>query len=544
MSDQSRSFPDRPSLRFLKLEARRRLAAGEFPNLHDAQLAIAREHGLSSWTALKQFVSENQPDPSGPSGPEGSGLGHVRWVVSRFAAVGVGGSGSGSGGQAWMPPGEDELREHFDESFLSRITADRLVRSLASSARAGRLRDELTVSLDRPRAVRAQAGGVLIHASVATEPPYRLTALRVFRVSDSITDARVSAPPTDTSGEVPAVAAAVAEEVFGEFGLPGLALAAGGGGGAPWALARGWADLGTADPDGADPDAADLDGAEPLRTGHRFPVYTITMLITAVAVLRLVADGRVDLDGPANDHLRTVRLADDAVTVRELLSHTDSVDRPTPPFAETARDLVDLTGPAMTCSGTRGTFGRGGGGYAALGQLIADVTGSSYPDAAARLVLGPLGMSRSWFPARWPQAGSDAVTGYELAPDGSFTPAPREVAAVPAVLGLWATAGDLVRFGVGWSSLLPPELAREALRPQVRPHDLPAGAVGLGWFINESLGLAGSPGAHRGGSASLVMRLETGQVHAAMTSRHIPIEPVNGRVIRAINGHIPNGPDD
>jgi len=525
MSDQSRSFPDRPSLRFLKLEARRRLAAGEFSTLHDAQLAIAREHGLSSWTALKQFVTESQPDLAGPEGP---GLGHVRWVVSRFAAAGA---DTGTDvGQAWTPPGEEELREHFDESFLSRIDAGRLVTGLASSARAGRLRDELTVDLDRPRAVRAQAGGVQIHARVATEPPHRLTALATFRVSDSVTDARVSAPLTDTSGQVPAAGAAVAEEVFAEFGLPGLAIAVGGGDGAPWELARGW---------------ADLDRAEPLTTGHRFGVYTITMLITAVAVLRLVADGQVDLDGPANDHLRTVRLADDAVTVRELLSHTDGVDRPYPasPFAETARDLVDLTGPVMACSGTRGTFGRGGGGYAALGQLIADVTGSPYPDAAERLVLGPLGMSRSWFPARWPEGGWDAVTGYQLAPDGSFSPAPREVAAVPAVLGLWMTAGDLVRFGVGWSSLLPSELAREALRPQVRPDDM-AVAVGLGWFINESLGVAGSPGAGRGGSASLVMRLETGQVHVAMTNRLIPIEPVNGRVMRAINGDVPNGPDE
>ena len=52
MSDQSRAFPGRPNLRFLKLEAKRRLAAGEFGTLHDAQLAIAREHDLPSWTAL------------------------------------------------------------------------------------------------------------------------------------------------------------------------------------------------------------------------------------------------------------------------------------------------------------------------------------------------------------------------------------------------------------------------------------------------------------------------------------------------------------
>ena len=56
MSESSRSLPDQPSLRFLRLEARRRLAAGEFTALWEAYLAIAREHGFSSWTALKQVV--------------------------------------------------------------------------------------------------------------------------------------------------------------------------------------------------------------------------------------------------------------------------------------------------------------------------------------------------------------------------------------------------------------------------------------------------------------------------------------------------------
>src|SRR5579875_1934557 len=88
MSDQSRSFPDRPSLRYLKLEAHRRLAAGEFARLHEAQLAIAREHGLSSWTALKRLVA-GQPDPEGPA------VEQLRWVVSRYAQAGQ---------PDWRPP--------------------------------------------------------------------------------------------------------------------------------------------------------------------------------------------------------------------------------------------------------------------------------------------------------------------------------------------------------------------------------------------------------------------------------------------------------
>jgi ABC-2 type transport system ATP-binding protein len=52
-----RALPAQASLRYLKVEAKRRHAAGEFPSLHLAQLAIAREHGQPSWTALKEAAA-------------------------------------------------------------------------------------------------------------------------------------------------------------------------------------------------------------------------------------------------------------------------------------------------------------------------------------------------------------------------------------------------------------------------------------------------------------------------------------------------------
>jgi len=486
MSDQSRSFPDRPSLRYLKLEARHRLAAGEFPTLHEAQLAIAREHGQPSWTALKQLIGE---------------LELARWVTSRFA---------GAGQPDWSPPGEQELGEHFPESVLRRITPGRLAARASFVARVQRLRDEVTDLEDGPLVFRAHDAGEQIEAGAATEPPHWASGITRQVISEQVTDTRVAAPPADMAGEVPAEAAAMADEIFGVFGLPGLALA-GSGGGSVWELARGW---------------ADLDRGEPLSTARRFPVHAITTLITAIAVLRLAADGRLDLDGPANDHLRTVRL-DDAVTIRDLLTRTDGMDNPAVVFAETAPGLAGLARPGLARSGTRGTFTGGIGGYAALGTLITDVTGQPYPDAAARLVLDPLGMRSSWFPVHWPGPGARGVTGYELNEEGSFRPAPAEVASVPAALGLWATAADLVRFGLGWSSLLPAALARESLRPQAWPlgHTMPA--AGLGWHINESLDVAGQAGRAPGGSASLLVRLDSGQVLVAMTNRRIPLEPFN-----------------
>ena len=498
MSDQSRSFPDRPNLRYLKLEARRRLSVGEFSTLHDAQLAIAREHGLSSWAALKAHIA-SQPEPEGPA------LRQIRWVVTRF---------SGADQPAWAPPTDEELREHFHETVLTRLPADKLPATL----RAKRFSGDLAVVADRQLAARAVSGGMHIAATTEPEPPHRLTGLRVFPGNEAITDARIAAPSTSTSGEVPAAAARVADTAFAELGLVALALAGNARYGTPWTVAKGW---------------ANLDRPEVLRPGHRFPVYGITMVITAIAVLRLVVDNRLRLDDPANLHLRTVRLADGAVTVRELLTRTGGVSDPAPLSAETVPDLLSLTGPVLACSGERGNFASAAGGYAALGQLIADVTGLAYPDAAARLVLEPLGMTSSWFPASWPAASSETITGYYVREDSSFSQAPTTVSTVPSLAGLWATTADLVRFGDGWSSLLPAALAGQALRPQAGPDNHPV-RTGFGWMINESLGVAGVAGSGPGGSASLVMELDSNRVHVAMTSRRIPIEPVNGQVIRAM----------
>ena len=507
MSESSRSLPDQPSLRFLKAEAHRRLSAGEFTALWEAYLAIAREHGFSSWTALKQVAGGSQPDP------DQAVLDHLSWVVSRM---------SGASQPDWEPPAEQELAEHFQQSFLDRV-GDGPVKTLSMMARTGRLRDEVTIITERPRFIRAKAGDVRIEAQGADEAPHRLLWMRQYRAGETVTDTRVAAPPADAAGQVPEAAAAVAEEALSEFGLPGLVLAGADNHGKPWALARGW---------------ARLDPQEPLRTTHRFPVYTVSTLITATAVLRLAADGRLDLDRPANDHLRTIRLADGDITVRDLLTHSDGLaDLGLPKwFAETVPGLAELTGPVLASSGTRGIVAGGLSGYAALGALTADVTGSPYPQAAARLVLDPLGMTGSSFPERWPAADERAVGCHMLDTAGSFVPGPAKVATVPAAYGLWTTAADLVRFGLGWSTLLPAPLAEEAMRPLARPHAGSEGAFGLGWAIAKSRGVAAATGVAHGAAASLAVKLDSGKVHVALWNRGIPIGEVTGRVLDALAG--------
>jgi hypothetical protein len=52
--------------------------------------------------------------------------------------------------------------------------------------------------------------------------------------------------------------------------------------------------------------------------------------------------------------------------------------------------------------------------------------------------------------------------------------------------------------------------------------------------MNESRGVAGQAGYARSAAASLVVKLDSGKVHVALTNRGIPIEEVNGRVVHAL----------
>jgi CubicO group peptidase (beta-lactamase class C family) len=507
-----RSLPARPSLRHLKLEAKRRLAAGEFATLHDVQAAIAREYGLPSWARLKQACAGDGAAGDGATG-DGAALVHLRWIVERFA---------GADRPGWAPPGEDELREHFDDRFLGAIPAGDLSRAIAGIA--ADLRTELVVIGQAPLEVQVQLAGHRYVAVAGSAPPYRLIGLRGFVLGERITDPRLQAPrPASALGQPPDGIASIAARACAELGLPALLLAGGEPGGehgrAPWAVAAGHADLGS----------ASQDGGEPLQPGHRFPVPGVTALVTGTAVLRLAADGLLGLDDPANQHLRAVRLADDAVTVRDLLSHAGGVDSPAELYADRVPELAELMGPVISCGGVRGTVSPSNGGICVLGQLIADVTGLRYAEAATRLVLEPLGLRDSRFPATAADIGPDAVTCYTATREGALEPFPAQVSTMQAVAGLWSSGADLIRLGTGWSSLLPAALARAALTPHAGPG--PAGIqVGLGWLLDDRTAAHGGAGLEA--ISLLRSRVRDHRTYVVLTSRAVTVESLDDRLRR------------
>jgi CubicO group peptidase (beta-lactamase class C family) len=225
-------------------------------------------------------------------------------------------------------------------------------------------------------------------------------------------------------------------------------------------------------------------------------------------------------------------MADDTITVRELLSHTAGVDSPTELNADQVPELPSFLGPVVHASGPRGTVRPSNGGIAVLGQLVADVTGMPYADAATRLVLEPLSLNGSSFPARVADIDPRAVTGYRLTLEGRFETIPAQVFALQAVGGLWSTGADLVRLGLGWSSLLPEALAHEALTPQSVP-DPGGGRIGLGWIITPRGDVASHAGANLDATATVTTRIRDHRTHVVLTTRMIPVNSIETRLLRA-----------
>ena len=75
---------------------------------------------------------------------------------------------------------------------------------------------------------------------------------------------------------------------------------------------------------------ADIASFKPVTEDTAFRIASITKTFTAIAVMQLWEQGRIDLDAPANEYLRAYRLVaaqpgDRPATVRHLLTHTAGI---------------------------------------------------------------------------------------------------------------------------------------------------------------------------------------------------------------------------
>ncbi len=321
------------------------------------------------------------------------------------------------------------------------------------------------------------------------------------------------APPVP--GE--AVAAAAQWEAR-EMRLPSVAIALVDRSGVVWSGAWGYADAAHKVPANAD-------------TIYR--AGSVSKLFTDVAIMRLVEQGKLDLDKPVATYLPSFHPHNPfgtPITLRELMTHRSGLVREPPRGhyfdtdakgqADTVLSLNDTTLVARRAHSpnipTRGV--------AVVGEVLARVTGKPYEQAVHDLVLGPLGMTASSM--RLDAARAHLAYSEMASFDGPRFPALQFDLGTPAAGNLYTTTGDLGRFGVAMlnhgAGLLRPATLDEMWRVQY-PTGNGARDFGLGFIVTDLDGqkLVGHSGAVYGFSTELRLLPDAG-IAWSSSPRSIP----------------------
>ena len=227
-------------------------------------------------------------------------------------------------------------------------------------------------------------------------------------------------------------------------------------------------------------------GAAPPSSDLQYRIGSLTKTMTAVLVLQLRDEGRLDLADRLDAHLPGVGYGDR--TIRSLLSHSSGMQSepegswwersPGVPFAQLSASIDDTH--AAHPAGA--TYHYTNLAYGLLGELVARQRGGSWWDVVKKRLLEPLGMRRTTYLPAQP-----AATGYSVHHfAGTLTEEPAHDAAAMAPAGqVWSTVADLAT----WARFLrdgdPRVLDRATLEEMATPQsgsaaDGLSGGYGLG----------------------------------------------------------------
>lgn len=203
------------------------------------------------------------------------------------------------------------------------------------------------------------------------------------------------------------------------------------------------------------------DGDDAVDADTLFNVGSISKVVTASTSLRLVTEGRLDLDSDVNRYLRSWRLpaGQDAapVNLRMLMSHTAGLNvhgfpdylpgEATPTLLQTLEGQPPARTPAIRLRHRPGRIVDYSGGGTVIEQvMIEDVAGQPLEATARAQVFAPLGMARSTF--RDPAEVARANVAFAHDAEGKTVALPRGWQTFPqqAPAGLWTSANDLGAF--------------------------------------------------------------------------------------------------
>ncbi|MEU5632292.1 serine hydrolase [Streptomyces rishiriensis] len=277
---------------------------------------------------------------------------------------------------------------------------------------------------------------------------------------------------------------------------------------------------------------ADKASSTKVTSSSLFRIASVSKPITAVAMLKLLADRRIDPEelrvfGPGNVLSRLGTPLDSRaskITVRHLLEHSCGgwADNPDPMFTKpalSARQLITDVLTHRSLDNAPGTaFAYSNFGYCVLGRVIEEISGQTYEQYVRQHVLLPCGVENMFI------AGNTAankrpgeVTYYGL--DGN-NPYDIPISRMDAHGGWLGTPTDLLRFAVRADGFpAPPDILQgRQIAYMTYPSGLPnSNGYAKGWYVEPT----GHTWYHYGvlaGTAAFLARTKDGYCVSAVTN--------------------------
>jgi len=228
-------------------------------------------------------------------------------------------------------------------------------------------------------------------------------------------------------------------------------------------------------------------------------IGSVTKSFTALAVMKLIEEGKLSLDAPVQDYLPWFRVADEQVsariTVRHLLNHTSGLsERGDPHGGDRPASLLEQ---ALLLRGARPTAEPGrqfqyyNQNYRLLGLLVEEVSGLPFAEYLRLNIFDPLGMEHTYCD---PADAAGLAQGYSQAFGFPVAMAqPFQPAALPSGYVI-SSAGDMAHFMIAMLSETrfgdEQIVNKETLAAMFTP---PAGIgsdYGMGWLagVDEGIG--------------------------------------------------------
>ncbi|HEV7594722.1 MAG TPA: serine hydrolase domain-containing protein [Gemmatimonadaceae bacterium] len=235
---------------------------------------------------------------------------------------------------------------------------------------------------------------------------------------------------------------------------------------------------------------ADRERHPPITPDTRFHVASMSMQLTAAAVMRLVDEGKLSLDTRVIDIVPSVR-GGERITIRNLLEqrsglsdinsrpdYNEILQHPQTPASLVATIANDTL---LFEPGTR-YFHEEHSAYNLLALIIERKTGLAFPNAMQRLLFTPAGMTHSATDDDANACSSDAALGYAPLGVAELTVAQRIYwSAKAGNASACTTARDVARFA---DSLFHGALLSAGSRTAVL--DTAGPPVGYGWFRRQN----------------------------------------------------------